>query len=317
MKKAIKIAVTIIASVAVLWGIAFAASKITETRHEPKALIKALPKFTIAGHRGASIEYPPNTLAAFRRLKQIDTAAMLEMDLWETKDGAIVVFHDELLETSTDGKGRIADHTLEDIRSFEAGYNVTFDGGKSYPFRKKGYRIPTFKEVLDEFPDSFMSVEIKYPSNSFADKVMALILRYGMLDRVLMGSFHDNVIDFIRSRYPSVAISFSSSDVKRFLVLNRLCLGGFFRSNSDIMVVPQFSDTDRPEYLGPGVSQGFRVITRQFIDGAHRLGFPVMAWTINKKENMEDLLNLGIDGVITDDPALLKSVLGSRGAQRP
>ncbi|MBN1533399.1 MAG: hypothetical protein JXA20_12095, partial [Spirochaetes bacterium] len=211
-----------------------------------------------------------------------------------------------------DGRGPIAAHTLAEVRALEAGFNVSFDGGNTYPFRGKGYRIPTLEQVLRAFPNSPVSIDIKHPDNGFAERVMAIVRECGMMERVVIGSFSDDMVRFLRGRYPAVALSFSSSDVKRFLVLQLLCLSGFFRSTCDVMMVPQFSDTHRPEELPGGVSQGFRVITKGFIDSARRLGFPVFAWTINRRENMERLVDMGIDGIITDDPALLKEVLGRR-----
>jgi len=312
MKRFIKVPLVTLAVIIGIWLALVLVSRIMESPNPAKPFVKQLRPFTIAGHRGASMEFAPNTMEAFRRLVEIDPNAMIELDVWPTKDGEVVVFHDALMEVSSNGKGPVPSHTLAEVRALEAGYSVTVDGGKTYPFRGKGCRIPTLDQVLRAFPNSLVSIDIKHPENGFAEKVMAVVQDRGMMDRVVIGSFSDDMVRFIRARYPRVAITMGSSDVKRFLVLQMLCLPGFFRSTCDVFMVPQFSNTDLPEELPGGVSQGFRVITKGFIDSARRIGYPVLAWTINRRENMERLVAMGIGGIITDDPALLKEIVDRR-----
>ncbi len=312
MKTLSRILFGIVAGIAIIWLSAFGISKAVETKHEQPAFVKAMKPFNIVGHRGASVDHPGNTLAAFEQLVKYDPAAILELDVWPTKDGSVVVFHDEILDETTDGKGKITDIAYEELVLLEAGYNISFDGGKTYPFRGKNNWVPLLEQVFRKFNDSLISVEIKHGDREFARGVMDLVKKYGMEDRVIIGSFSQDIVTFVQDNYPGVATSMGSEEVKKFLILHKLGLEGFFRSKSDAFFVPEFSDGDRPEYLGDDVDQGIRVISEGFIKDARRLGFPVFAWTINRKENMQRLYEWGIDGIITDDPGVLKKIVDKK-----
>ncbi len=312
MKTLTRILIGIVAGIAIIWLSAFGISKAVEKKHEQPAFVKSMKEFNIVGHRGASFDHPGNTMAAFEQLVKYDPSAILELDVWPTKDGRIVVFHDKTLDETTDGTGKITDITYEELIVLEAGYNISFDGGKTYPFRGKNNWVPLLEQVFRKFRDSLISVEIKYADKGFAEEVMEQAKEYKMEDKVIIGSFSPEIVNFIHENYPGVATSMGSGDVKKFLVLHKLGLEGFFRTKSDAFFVPEFSDSDQPEYLGDDVEQGIRVISEGFIKDAQRLGFPVFAWTINRKENMKRLYEWGIDGIITDDPGSLKEIVDKK-----
>jgi len=304
VKKILIISISIIA----LYGAAVIISMMFIQQKKSKPFISGLPEFTVVAHRGASMRHPGNTLESFKEALKINPAAMLELDVHQTKDGIIAVNHDDYIINRTGEKVYINSHTLKEIQALDAGYYISFDNNITYPFRGKGYVVPEFEDVLKNFKGTLISIDIKHHTIECADSVMKLIRENGADENVIIGSFSDDIMNHIRKNYPHTATSFSKSEVVKFIVLHKLFLSGFFKAKDDAMMIPEFSDTENPEYLGPGHKQGFRIITRRFIKEAHALNIPVMAWTINKKENMERLHSWGIRGVITDYPDILSRI---------
>lgn len=296
-------------SVTALYGAAVIISMVFVQQRKTKPFIAKLPVFTIVGHRGAPMRHPGNTMESFREALKINHATMLELDVHQTKDGIIVVNHDDYIKNSSGERVFINGHTFKELRSIDAGYHVSFDNDATYPFRGKGYAIPEFADVLKSFKGTLISIDIKHHTVECADSLVKLIHDNGADENVIIGSFSDEIMNHIREKYPHIATSFSKSEVMKFVVLHKLFLSGFFNAKDDAMMIPEFSDTENPEYMGPGHKQGFRIISRRFIKEAHALNLPVMAWTINKKENMERLHSWGIRGVITDYPDVLNKIV--------
>ena len=282
-------------------------------KSDQKIFFSRLGRFTPVGHRGANGEIPGNTMESFQRLIDIFPGAMIELDVWETRDGEIAVFHDDLLDHETSGSGPVSLHDYRDLTGMDRAYKISHDGGRTFPFRGKGYRIPLLKDVLGRFPRSPVSIDIKCHKMDFARKVMALVNDLGARDRVIIGSFSGRIISQVRRKYPGVATSCGRNEVILFYVLNRLFLWRLFRFLGDALMIPEFTDTERPEFLDGTGRQGLRIITPGFIKRAHHHNVPVFAWTINSRENMRRLISWGIDGIVTDYPALLKEVMTEEG----
>jgi glycerophosphoryl diester phosphodiesterase len=119
-------------------------------------------------------------------------------------------------------------------------------------------------------------------------------------------------LQIIRKKAPKIITGFGSNEAKRFVFLHKLRLGALYRGNGDALLLPEFSDTENPEYRKDG-GNGFRVITKQLIEDAHKKGISVYTWTINSEENMRRLIQWGIDGIITDFPDRLKTVMQEEG----
>jgi glycerophosphoryl diester phosphodiesterase len=265
--------------------------------------------FTSAAHRGASRQFPENTIEAFRRALEIMPGCLLETDVRLTGDGAIIMIHDELLELKTSGSGPVGKASLDEIRSLDAGYAVTFDGGHSYPFRGRGFRLPLLAEALEAFPHARFSIDIKDRDLGAAERVVSAIVKAGALRRVIIGSFHDRTMRFVRNTFPGVITSFSRNDILKFIATRKFRGRGTARRSGEAMLVPEFIGGGTYEYLGKGATRGVRIITRGLIRDAHRRGIPVLAWTINLPENMRRLIEWGIDGIVTDHIDLLKQVM--------
>ncbi len=267
-------------------------------------------QFEIIAHRGSSREFPENTLESFARAVELYDDVILELDLWMSKDREIVVMHDGVLEKTTSGTGPLDRVTLQSIKEVEAGHNISFDGGATFPFRGRGFRPATLGEVLTMFPRSRISADIKYDSPDFARQVVRCLEEYDALDRVIVGSFHDRIVSLVRRECPLAATSFSRGEVLRFVFMQKAGLLSLGHFRGDALMVPEFSSGEKPEDLGPGVFQGFRVVTPAFIEAARSLGLPVFVWTVNRRENMDRLISWGVDGIISDYPERLLEAAG-------
>src|SRR5262245_46925820 len=107
----------------------------------------------LIAHRGGSGLAPENTMAAFTRAVELWQPDMFELDVHASADGACVVIHDPTIDRTTNGAGPVASRSLAELQSYDAGYRFTADGGRTFPFRNQGVRIPTLDEVLSAFPD--------------------------------------------------------------------------------------------------------------------------------------------------------------------
>ena len=273
-----------------------------------KQFFKKGQKFEIIAHRGASREFPENTLVAFQRALEICPDAVLETDVWPSRDGYIVVMHDELLQGSTDGSGPVYSLTLKELKELEAGSAVSFDDGTSYPFRGRGFRMATLKEVLTSFPNARMSIDIKYNNKAFAQSVVSCIEEYGAAERVILGSFHNRILYLVRRLNTKIATSFSKNEILFFFLLSKFRLGSLFKSDGDAIMMPEYSDGDHPEKMDERFFQGIRVLTPNLVKQAHKKGWPVFVWTVDREENMSRLIEWGVDGIVSNLPGKLREI---------
>ena len=248
-------------------------------------------------HRGGSLLWPENTMRAFRGAVDMGYE-YLEADVRATGDGVIVTIHDDTLERTTDGSGPVSAHTLAELKRFDAGYRFSPDGGKTYPFRGQGVTVPTLAEVVEAFPDVRLNVEIKQVEPPVVDAVVAFIEERRLHDRILVASFHDEVIASFRERAGgTVATAAAMAEARRFWLASRAGLAGLVRAPYDALQV-----SSRHGRL--------TVVDRRFVRAAARRGLQVHVWTVDEPEEMRRLLALGVDGLMSDRPDLLLQVLG-------
>jgi glycerophosphoryl diester phosphodiesterase len=257
------------------------------------------PAFLAAAHRGGEGEWPSNTRYAFERAIDLGVD-LLELDIHATADGALVVRHDPIVDTTTDGVGRIRDLTLAQIQALDAGFTWTADGGQSHPFRGLGITIPTLEEVFQAFPGVRLSIDIKPEDPAVVDVFCQLLREHHKLDQVVVGSFHDPQLQRFRQLCPRVDTAAGVSETRRFYFLSRSRLSSLFRSPARAFMIP--------EYAGR-----LRVVTPRFIRSAHARGMQVHVWTVNEVEDMRRLIEWGVDGIITDYPSRLLGLLQRDG----
>jgi len=250
-------------------------------------------------HRGASSLAPENTIEAFR-IGLEDGAGGLELDVHMTSDGHIVVIHDATVDRTTSGTGAVSEMTIDELRGPDAGYNFSPDGGSSRPYRGRGSRVPTLKDVLLEFPGVAVNIDIKAGGSGIEAAVLEVIREANSLDRVLVVSTsHATVKRFRRVSGGHVSTGASRWETGIFYLLSRLHLEWLARPDYDALQVPP-------------VHKGIPLVTPRFIAAAHSRGVRVDAWTINQPDDMRHLLDLGVDVIMTDRPGTLAEVLQRR-----
>ena len=250
-------------------------------------------------HRGGSALAPENTLPAFLNGVRLGADA-LELDVRLTADDQVVVFHDESLERTTNGSGKVRDHALAELKQLDAGYHFSNDGGATHPFRDQGVTIPTLAEVYAAFPAQLINIDIKDPLPEAAERLAAVIQQAEAGDRTIVGSFHADILDHFRHLSPDVATAASKGETRTFFLFNLVGLGRLHRPLGDAYQIP----------ASAGVA---RLDTARFIQNAHRLNQAVHYWTIDDPAEMRRLLALGADGIITDRPDLALEVFQELG----
>ncbi len=250
----------------------------------------------VLAHRGGAGLWPENTMYAFRRAADLGVD-VLETEIHGTADGVLVSIHDSTVDRTTSGKGPISGITLRELQALDAGFNWSADGGRTFPFRGRGITVPTLEEVFTTFPHMRINIDVKQVEPSLVAPLCKLIRSFGMTHRVMVASFDSQVLKQFRRKCPEVATSMSLREVKLFYLMNLAFLGTAYRTVAHALQVP--------EYQGK-----LRVLTQRFIDAAHNLNLKVHAWTINETGDMRRLLNLGVDGIITDYPDRLITLLG-------
>lgn len=246
-------------------------------------------------HRGGEGRWPSNTLLAFERSLALG-ADVLELDIHSTADDALVVRHDPVVDTTTDGRGRIRDLSLSDIKKLDAGHAWTADGGQTFPFRAQGIAIPTLEEVIRAFPQAHLNIDIKPEDPQVVQQFCRTLRDLDLLERVTVGSFHDRQMALFRRLCPEVPTAAGVAETRSFLILSRLHLDRFYRSPAKAFQIPERAGR-------------LRIVTPRFIRRAHAHGLQVHVWTVNEVADMRRLIAWGVDGLMTDYPDLLAEVL--------
>jgi len=260
-----------------------------------------LPRPIPVGHRGASGERPENTLPAFARALE-QGARILETDVHPTRDGAIVIFHDDRLDRTTDGSGPVAERDLAELRALDAGHRFTPDGGESFPFRGQGVRISTLEEAFEAFPDARFNVEVKAGDRAFLERVVAAVAAADRAERTLLTSGRDDAIAELRAVLADTgvpaAMGASTGDCIAFV---KAATGG---------------GAPPPEPMAlqiPTAFGGQPLVTPDLLRFAHDHDVQIHVWTVNEPAEIERLLDLGVDAVMSDFPARVVEAIARRG----
>jgi glycerophosphoryl diester phosphodiesterase len=220
----------------------------------------------------------------------------LETDLRMTSDGTLVCFHDRTVDRTTDAAGEVSSLTVDELSELDAGYRHRPSGG--FPFRGKGVTVPTFEELVTSFPDVGLVVDMK--SDGMASELARIVDRHKLARRIIVGSFSDRRLAEFRSETGGrVPTSAGQSTVRNWLISARM--GRPFPCPAVALQVP-------------ARSRGLRVVDERLIAAAHSVGMQVHVWTVNQVGEMTRLLDMGVDGLITDRPDLLNDLLAERAA---
>lgn len=232
-------------------------------------------------------------MAAFEAA-QAAGAPYIELDIHMTRDGAIVVTHDENLQRVTGRDGVITEMKLAKVQALDAGYNFSADG-RTFPFRGMKLRVPTLHEVLSGFSSRCFIIEVKQTTPSLIVPMLEIVEQTGMGERVLVASEHQEPLDEVRRLAPSIPTNFATPEV-----------GAFMKS-----LAP-----DAPAYKPAGCAlqippehMSWKLATPETVAAAHRIGVEVHVWTVNDEAEMRAMLAMGVDGIITDYPARLLNLI--------
>jgi len=222
---------------------------------------------------------------------------ILEMNVHMSADGQIVLIHDDSVERTTNGSGKISEMSLAEIQALEVGVNWTQDEGQTYPYRGAGLRIPTLEEVFKVFPDYPMNIEIKAESPEAGERLCAIIDQYGMTSKVLVASSRDAALEAFRQACPAVATSAHTSEVRQFVLLSYAFLSNPLKPAYQAFQVPESSS-------------GITIMRPSFVNAAQRRDIQVQVWTVDDPAEMQRYIEMGVDGILTNKPAELMRILG-------
>ncbi len=277
----------------VLSGVASAMAAYRRLARPPRrrpARLRRAP--VIVGHRGAAGLAPENTIEACRVAVDEWGAEALEVDVHATADGACVLLHDPTVDRTTDGTGPVSDLTLAELRSLDAGYRFAMPAPDAFPYRGRGIRIPTFRELLDAVPDALVLVDIK--TSRAAPPLAREIEAASAWERVVVASEHR--VDrgpLLEYRGPT---ALTREDTARFYAAHHAGLRRFWRPTADLACLPERH-------------RGLRLLTPGVVRGFHERGLALWVWTVNDAADMARLIDWGADGIITDRPDVLHAVL--------
>ncbi len=236
---------------------------------------------TILAHRGASAYAPQNTMAAFRLAKRMRADA-IEIDIHMTADQRLVVIHNDEIDEVSNGRGKVRDLTLEQLKQFDFG---------SYMDRRfRGEKIPELREVLQFVKDNNMqiNIEIKHGDEAYPGMEAALaeeLRRYGMLEDTVVSSFNTMSLRRIKSRCPTLKCA-------------QLCL----QANPEEVLKNCFD----------GVHPYFLSLTKEVVRACHSRGLFVNTWTVEEPETISTLLSWDVDGIITNKPDVAKKCVEAK-----
>lgn len=219
----------------------------------------------------------------------------LETDLHLTADGVLVCVHDDTVDRTTDGTGAVRSFGFDELAALDAGFRHNSLGG--HPFRGQGVSIPSFEEAVTALPDVSFVVDLK--GEGQVQPLVDLIQRFSLHDRLIVGSFSDQRLEeFRKATGGRIATSTGPMLSRMWLLTSRVGRGAGGEASALQL---------------PTQVRGIKVVDKRLVDTAHANGLQVHVWTVNDPGEMKGYLDLGVDGIVTDRPDLLREVLISRG----
>jgi glycerophosphoryl diester phosphodiesterase len=235
-------------------------------------------------HRGEAAYGDENSMAAFARAVAAGYR-YLETDVHATSDDVAVVCHDDTLTRMLGRSGKIENLSWTDVASLR-------DGGETI--------VPRLLDLLDAWPECRLNIDMK--ADSAVDPTIEAIWKTNARDRVLLASFSDRRIRWARrvcGPRQATSLGHREAAAVKLASLHRRGLGGFVPGVAAVQVPVRY--------------RGIRVVDARFIGHAHRLGMQVHVWTIDDPAEMHELLDLGVDGIMTDRIEILRDVMTARG----
>lgn len=254
----------------------------------------------VIGHRGWGGRYPENTLLSLTEAAGLGVDA-IEIDVMPTLDGELVLSHEEYLEYQTDGRGRVLDHSLRELRKLDAGFRFSPDGGQTFPYRGAGLKMVSLEEAITALPDSVLYLDLKSDEPRFIRALLRVIREFRCERRVLLCSFYPRAIAQVRRLRPDLSTAADPSEIQRLFALSKLGIDSLLGRRTSCAV-----------HL-PERRHGLHVLNDKLMRTAKSIGLGVIAWTINDPADIERLLDFGVDGMMSDHPDRVLDVFSRRG----
>lgn len=251
-------------------------------------------------HQGGEGLWPSNTMLAYKNAVELGVD-MLEMDMHSTQDGVLVLSHDDTLDRLTDTRGKISEMPISSLMKADAGFMLDPKSNRLYPFRGQGVQVAQMKDVLTSFPSTPMTIEIKQAAPSIVAPFCKLLRDTNMTGKVIVASFSDAALNEFRTICPEVMTSMTEKELRPLVLLSKVGLAGLAKAPGQVAQVPVRA-------------AGIEVVTPAFVNAMHARGVAVQVWTINDEAEMRRLIRMGVDGIITDRPDILKKVLSEAGS---
>jgi len=235
-----------------------------------------VPGVAISAHRGGSIEAPENTIESFKYSIELGSS-YIETDVQLSSNGIPYIFHDDDLKRLF-GKNII----FNSLHSDEIDELILFDK----------YKIPTLESTLQKFPDTLFQIDVK--TDEVVLPTMEVIKKTNSTDKVCIASFSSKRLQQVHKLYPEICLSMGPFEVMKLL----LASFGLYRKKvpGNCLQIPIYQ-------------YGIKLVTKRFINYIHSIGLKIHVWTINDEDTMQKLIDLGVDGIITDRPKTLKDLL--------
>ena len=264
----------------------------------------------IIAHRGGADIFPENTMVAFEGAAMIGVD-MLEMDFQLTSDNRLITMHDDTVDRTTNGTGLVIDMTLEEILNLDASAKFTnLTGGN--PWNDSHLSPVTIEDILDRFIDSPHRLSLEIKNEGEAGEIAAEIMfqeieNREMEDRIEVGSFHIESIQAFREiSGGTITTSGVESEIRKCIIIPMLQLDRWWMDPGQVSILQI-----------PTEGGGFDLATEGVVNRAHQHGQAVQYWTINDRDMMEHLIDIGADGIMTDDPLLLRQAISDAGYTLP
>jgi len=258
--------------------------------------------FMVIAHRGGRSLGPENTRYTYRRAVDLGVD-VLEIDVHLTRDNRLAVIHDKTVDRTTNGTGPIAGYTLADLQKLDAAYRWSADRAAPFSLRGKGIKIPSLAEVFKTFPQMRINIEIKDPQPAAVTALCRTIKDHAMSQKVMVASFSAEALQKFRALCPAVATSAGTSEAIWFYALQKMHLQSAY--------TPQAQALQVPENYGD-----LQVVNERFLAAARGRNMRVQVWTVNDSDSMKKLLQLGVNGIMTDYPQRLLELITDHRKKR-